>query len=385
MQILLRLAARSSLLATGMVFMRLSAVSSYVGSSLNRGFRRRAGDPRLCEAVSLPEAFPAVDLAAADPIAEMLREPAFQQCAAFFSMNKAIERALVSPHTQALLFTLVRNLRPEHVIEIGTYKASTTEAICRALYANNKGTIHTVDPHNIITIFSNFRNIPQGFRRHLCFYPTDSMDFYNLARRSGIHADVVFIDGNHEYEFALFDIESAARLLHPGGFVVIDNVSQAGPYFAARDFLKNHPQWSECGHSISNYRPQFPFDPDRTTIFNTDACVLRAPATYLVEERPTTAGQQVVTGDTIDGVSIAIAQPATGTLYAQCVVRVFGSPPTEATIESTTILHGAQGPTRIALPWTFRSNDLQLFRTAELWLSWHGHQDLPLNEEPQLF
>jgi predicted O-methyltransferase YrrM len=385
MQILLRLAARSGLLATGMVSMRLSAVSSSVGGSLKRGFRRRGGDPRLCDPVSLPEAFPAVDLAVADPIAEMLREPAFQQCAAFFAANRAIERALVSPDTQALLFTLVRNLRPEHVIEIGTYRASTTEAICRALYANNKGIIHTVDPYNTLTIFKTLYNLPLVLRRHLRFYPTDSMDFFALARRSGIRADMVFIDGNHEYEFALFDIESAARLLRPGGFIVIDNVSQAGPYFAARDFRANHPRWSECGHSFDNYRPQFPFDPHRTTITNTDACVLRAPARYLIGERPETAGPQFIKEDTIGGVSIAIAQPATGTLYAQCVVRIFGSPPSEATIETTANLSDAHGPARIALPWTFQANDLRFFRSAELWLSWQGCEDLALSEEPQLF
>ena len=186
-------------------------------------------------------------------------------------------------------------------------------------------------------------------------------------------------------EFALFDIESAARLIRPGGFVIIDNVSQAGPYFAARDFLRNHPRWYECGHCIDNYRPEFPFDPHRTTIINTDACALRAPTNYFVGDRPTTRGQQIITAGKIDGISLAVAQPATGTLYLQCVVRVFGTPPTEATIEHTLTMSGAHGATRLPLQWKFDPKDVQFARTAELWLGWQGDRELELAEEPHLF
>ena len=41
---------------------------------------------------------------------------------------------------------IIRNLRPDHVFEIGSYKAGTTEALCRALQANGHGLLHTVDP-----------------------------------------------------------------------------------------------------------------------------------------------------------------------------------------------------------------------------------------------
>jgi hypothetical protein len=130
MRILARSAARTGLVARGMATIALKSLSNSLGSRLKTVLVRGGSRARPHPAVSLPEAFPDVDLAVADPIADILDAPAFQPCIAFFAANEAIDRALVSPVTQALLFTLVRNLRPEHVIEIGTYKASTTEAIC---------------------------------------------------------------------------------------------------------------------------------------------------------------------------------------------------------------------------------------------------------------
>src|SRR3984893_3958160 len=385
MRILARSAARTGLVARGMATVALGSLSSSLGSRLKTVIGHGSSRARPHLVVSQPGAFPIVDLAVADPIADILGAPAFRECVQFFAANEAIEQALVSPVTQALLFTLVRNIRPEHVIEIGTYKASTTEAICRALCANNRGIIHTVDPYGARRRFDNLRKWPAVLRRHICFYPTDSMDFYDLARHDDIRADVVFVDGNHDYEFALFDIESAARLIRPGGFIIIDNISQAGPYFAARDFLRNHPRWCECGHCIDNYRPEFPFDPHRTTIINTDACALRAPTNYFVGDRPTTRGQQIVTASKIDGISLAVAQPATGHLYLQCVVRVFGTPPTEATIENTVTMSGTHGATRVPLHWKFDPKDVQFARTAELWLAWQGDRELELAAEPNLF
>src|SRR5208282_614797 len=160
------------------------------------------------------------------------------------------ERALVSAETQALLYALVRNQRPEHVIEIGTYRASTSKAMCRALHANGRGLMHTVDPANGGPILRLVRRWPAELRDRLCYYPVSSMDFFNLAIFQGLTSDLIFVDGNHEYEYALFDIQSAARLVRPGGFVAIDNINQGGPFYAARDFIRDHPSWRECGHCL---------------------------------------------------------------------------------------------------------------------------------------
>src|SRR5713101_6399396 len=81
-------------------------------------------------------AWPIVDLDGDDPIREIVESNEFAACASFFTEVEAAQRAVISPKAQALLFCTARNLKPDHIFEIGTYKASTSEAICRALHAN---------------------------------------------------------------------------------------------------------------------------------------------------------------------------------------------------------------------------------------------------------
>ena len=76
------------------------------------------------------------------------------------------------------------------------------------------------------------------------------MDFFGLAGRHGSKYGMIFVDGNHDYEFALFDILSAARALEPGGLIVIDNISQPGPYFALLEFLAKNPGWRQWGRDL---------------------------------------------------------------------------------------------------------------------------------------
>ena len=152
-----------------------------------------------------------------DPIATILAAPEFEAATAFFIDNPAASRSLVSASAQALLYALVRNQRPNHVFEIGTYKAGTTEAVCRALQANGCGIVHTVDPFRGEYVTATLKHWPASLLKHIRFYPLDSMAFYKEKERQHVNPDLVFVDGNHDYEFALFDISRGARYLTRGG------------------------------------------------------------------------------------------------------------------------------------------------------------------------
>ena len=344
---------------------------------------RSAGDD--AEKISQPGAYPHVDLAVADPIAAILSAPGFAEFADFFDVPNPVERSLVSAYTQALLYSLVRNLRPDNVIEIGTYRASTSKAICRALHANGHGFLHTVDPFNTGSIMRLIRRWPAGLRDRLCYYPLSSMEFFNIALHRGLTSDLIFVDGNHDYEYALFDIHSAARLLRPGGFIAVDNISQGGPVYAARDFIGVHPAWRECGRSLEHPPLGKAFDPERSTIAETDLCVIRAPARRIIGPRLMTIGQQKVAEPRIGGIELSIASPASGALHAQYVVRVREPRMSETTTETSIELRDAMGSTQVPLPWAFALEDVALERTIELWLSWTGDGELELSEPPALF
>jgi predicted O-methyltransferase YrrM len=329
-------------------------------------------------------AHPKIDLAAADPIAEIVGSAEFNSLVHFFATSEAAQRALVGPSSQALLYCIIRNLVPDHVFEIGTYKASTTEAICRALWANGHGIAHTVDPYEY-GVGDIFAAWPAKLREHVLFYPMNSMAFYIQAIQTDLRPDLVFVDGHHDYEFALFDIECAARLMKPNGFIFIDNIAQPGPYFAARDFLETHPHWREHGASMNSYRPEFAFDPARRTVEHTDFCILRAPRQVFVGIEPFTPGTSVWHNSMVDGISLPISRPATGKLHVQCILRSFGEPLTETAFERSIELAGAVGEVKFSLAIPFRPELISARCTVEPWLTWVGDAPLELTSNPILY
>ncbi|HWB50433.1 MAG TPA: class I SAM-dependent methyltransferase [Stellaceae bacterium] len=360
-----------------------------MGRALSAGWGGWTSRGGSAAGIPQPAAFPSVDLTADDPVAAILAAPEFAAVGDFFAKIDQAERALVSAVTQALLYTLVRNQRPDHVIEIGTYRASTSKALCRALAANGRGVVDTVDPANGGAILRLLRRWPAALRERVCYYPMSSMDFFNLAVFRQLTSDLVFVDGNHDYEYALFDIQSAARLVRPGGFIAIDNISQAGPFFAAVDFMKAHPAWHECGDCLATGRTDAGFDLRRSTIPETDLCVIRAPANHMIGARPQTAGPQKVAEAEVHGIELAVAQPARGTLRAQFVVRVREPVMSEDTTETSVTLDHPRGhvggPVRVPLGWAFAPEHMRLERTIELWLSWSGAGELELSRPPTLF
>jgi predicted O-methyltransferase YrrM len=328
-------------------------------------------------------AFVAVDLHLGDPVEATMQSPEFAACVNFFANSPSAKRALMSPHSQALLHSIVRNQKPSCAVEIGTYKASTTEAICRALQANGSGILHTVDPYGAATVPAILARWPDELHQHVSYCDLNSMGFFAGFLEAGSRAELIFIDGNHDYEFALFDIQCAARVITRGGYLFVDNISQAGPFFAARDFLAMNPAWQPLGQSLKRYRPGTAFDYNRTTIVNTDFCVLQAPALIHVTSRPLTFGQVPWIGEVASAVELSVATPATGTLHVQCVLRELGDVMTERVAAQSVELRTTSGT--VTVPLAEPVVRLSQGRgTVEFWLTWDHQEPLTLTMQPSL-
>jgi predicted O-methyltransferase YrrM len=328
---------------------------------------------------------PAIDLASCDnPIAAIMASPEFDAATAFFADNPAAARSLLLPQAQALLYCLVRNLRPEHVFEIGAYKAGTTEAICRALHANAQGLAHTVDPFRGEYVAAVLKFWPPQLFRHVRLHATDSMAFYKEMERQGVQTGLVLVDGNHDYEFAAFDIACGARAIAPGGFIFIDNIAQPGPFFAARDFLSANPGWRELGSSTRDYTPDKAFDRHRTTIINTDFMVLQAPTTHRVDERPRNFGLIRWWRSGVNGVYLKLVPPGgPGVLSVQVVLRGFGSLPAETLAETTMQLAPGMSDLSVAFTPSAQLTGQFVYYTVEPWLIWRGAEPLQLVQPPE--
>ena len=330
--------------------------------------------------------FPAIDIAACDdPVTAIMASPEFAQCTAFFADNPTAERSLIPPEAQALLYGFVRNMQPDNVFEIGSYKGGTTEAICRALYANGKGLAHTVDPFRGDYVTAVLRRWPPKLFRHVRLHAMDSMAFYKDIERQGIHPGVVLVDGNHDYEFAAFDIACSARAIAPGGFIFIDNVAQPGPFFAARDFIVANPDWREIGHAAADYDRDKAFDRHRRTFIHTDFMVLRAPTRRGVGERPFNIGRVRSASGKVTGLRLKLVPPdQPGRLNVQIVLRGFGTVPAEIIGDASVQVEAGSRDLSITLTQPAELDGF-VYYTVEPWLIWHGSRPLQLLSEPEPF
>jgi predicted O-methyltransferase YrrM len=357
------------------------------------GLRRRRPTTRLTADPSLeigPIAevpCPSVSLAElANPIPALVQSPAFAGCEQFFTDCPSAARSLLSAKAQALLYATIRNFRPDHVVEIGTYKGGTTEGLARAVLVNGQGVVHTVSPFDAERFERIAAQWPAELKRQVRYHPVDSMAFFITADQERIRPGVVLVDGNHDYEFASFDIQAAAQRLQPGGFIFIDNVSQAGPYFATLDFLSRHPDWIDCAEAPASASSLRAFE-DRTTIPQTDFIVLRAPFHYSVGNRPKSFGEIGWTEAPVHGLKLSFAQPPeAGMLHIQCVLRGFSN-----TEQAELVGEGhrdiAAGASEIDIALTAPLHMTGPFHRhlVEPWLVWPGGQPLALTTPPQPF
>jgi len=329
--------------------------------------------------------FPEIDLATSDdPIAAIVAAPEFAAATEFFADNPVATRSLIPPQAQAILYCLIRNQHPDHVFEIGSYKAGTTEALCRALYANGKGLAHTVDPFRGDYVAAVLKCWPPELFRHVRLHGMDSMAFYKDMERQSVHPGIVFVDGNHDYEFAAFDIACGARAITPGGYIFVDNIAQPGPFFAARDFLTANPDWRELGGAAANYDHGKAFDRYRRTILYTDFMVLRAPMRHSVGARPFNNGRIRWGASKVSGVRLRLVPPKeAGVLSVQVVLRGFGTVPGEITGQVRIPVAAGTTEFEATLTEPAALDGQFVYFTVEPWLIWQGAEPLQLLADPE--
>jgi hypothetical protein len=208
------------------------------------------------------------------------------------------------------------------------------------------------------------------------------MDFYYRLNARGIRPEIAFIDGDHSYQAALFDIQSLAKSLARRGFLLVDNVSQPGPYYAVTDFLQRNPDWTQCKARNPEWAdPNKALDRERTSVPETDFEILRAPRGYSVGSRPVTFGE-MPSATKVKGLRIH-ATAAGGTLHAQCVLRGFGSPAAEETIMAALDI-ATPGTVDLIFPHPLEIKGSFERCSAESWLVWSGQTPLVLAKIPAI-
>src|SRR5262245_7008281 len=95
------------------------------------------------------EPLPSPAFAKSTPVANLIT--AIPSTAEYLQLRKYFndypERSYVLPICRALIYSMIRALRPRLVVEIGTLFAGTSEVFARALLENGNGRLITIDPY----------------------------------------------------------------------------------------------------------------------------------------------------------------------------------------------------------------------------------------------
>jgi predicted O-methyltransferase YrrM len=292
-------------------------------------------------------------------------------------------RSLMSSPSRALLYVLVRAMKPAEVVEIGTFFAGTTEVLARALWENGAGLVHTVDPFGGDRCPPIIKQWPVPLQHFVRYYAMNSMEFFNQSEHAGRKFDIVFIDGNHDFEFALFDLQMASRMIRTGGVIVMDNAEQSGPFWATLQFLSQNPGWTELGDAVEKFERSEPFATPRASVADTSFLVLQAPSSYALGEVPHSWGQRPIEVDRIERILFR-AGPGKyrGTLNYHVILRIIQAKARSIDeykrVGRVTLDMEASSPTRIEHPLAeplapcLRDHDGEYVHTVEIELAWDG-------------
>lgn len=124
---------------------------------------------------------------------------------------------MASGHLQGrLLKMLVRMVRPERILEVGTF--SGYSAICMAEGLDDGGLVYTYEIDDELEDFTRPWIEGSPVADKIRFIIGDAV---NEAPRLGVEFDMVFLDGDKRTYIEAY--EMALKVLRPGGFVLADN------------------------------------------------------------------------------------------------------------------------------------------------------------------
>ncbi len=131
---------------------------------------------------------------------------------------KVLRPRMLSGHLQGQLLKMISHMvRPQNILEIGTYTGYS--AICLAQGLNKDGKIYTIDINDEIEEFTTKYIEKSGLSDNIEFLIGDALD---IIPELDVAFDMVFIDADKrnylDYYKLVFD------KIRPGGFIIADDI-----------------------------------------------------------------------------------------------------------------------------------------------------------------
>ena len=154
---------------------------------------------------------------------------------------RAVHPQMLSGHVQGrFLEMIVRMMRPQRVLEIGTFTGYS--ALSMAAGLDDGAELHTIEVDDELSAISDpfFARSPHGRKIR-----TLTGSALEVAPRLGMVFDLVFVDGDKReypdyYRMLMGDREGSTPLVHSGSVIVADNVLWYGKVVEAESHRDPH-------------------------------------------------------------------------------------------------------------------------------------------------
>jgi predicted O-methyltransferase YrrM len=143
-----------------------------------------------------------------------------------------------SPDECRCMYALLRELKPQHVVEIGMAYGLSALTILTALRENGQGRLTSIDPYpgwesaRLSAVGSIERSGLSSLHTHL--HGHSQLELPALVQQ-GVRAEFVYIDGDHDYGPAFVDMYFADKLLPVGGVLAIDDTGWRSVHRVVRE------------------------------------------------------------------------------------------------------------------------------------------------------
>lgn len=135
---------------------------------------------------------------------------------------KVLNPRMLSGHVQGRFLSMIsRMIRPDHILEVGTYTGYSALCLCEGL--KDQGTLVTIDINEELETMTRtfFDNSP--FSQNIDYRIGNAVDI--IPTLPGIF-DIAFIDADKKNYLAYFHL--CLEKVRKGGFIIADNVLWSG-------------------------------------------------------------------------------------------------------------------------------------------------------------
>jgi len=138
---------------------------------------------------------------------------------------------MLSGHLQGRLLSMLSHMiKPEYVLEIGTYTGYS--ALCLAEGLKENGKLITIDINEEIEKFTRSFFEQSSFKNKIEFYIGNALSIIPIINHQ---FDIVFIDADKENYIAYYDL--VFDKVKKGGYIIADNVLWSGKVLLDNDKL----------------------------------------------------------------------------------------------------------------------------------------------------